>query len=256
MASDYTDPYYTVQDEVIKNLESTRALYQDWLKADSSKNLPELSDSLRQVLRSIEWDLEDIQETVSIVESNPSRFQLSEKDVAARRRFLSETRDIVNSVKSQLQLGGKRDSNAPPISFTVTVAKPVANGIGQTRDSLSMRPPATETLNTRSTVFPVSTDPLSEQKSLLHQQDERIDQIGASISTLKGMSRRIGDELEDQVALLDDFSGEMTHTESKLEAATKRTARLLHLNTSRRQWWAIGCLSLTLFIILILLVVL
>ncbi|GAA34101.1 Syntaxin-10 [Clonorchis sinensis] len=253
MSTDYTDPYYTVQDEVIKNLESARTLYQDWLNADLPKNLQELSDNLRQLLRSIEWDLEDIQETVSIVEGNPSRFQLSEKDVAARRQFLRETRDIVNSVKSQLQDAGKREANGPPISFKVTIARPVTNGSGPNRNPVSQ---PLRTTDTRPIAFPVPSDPLTEQKHLLRQQDERIDQIGASISTLKGMSRRIGDELEDQVALLDDFSNEMTHTETKLDAATKRTARLLHLSTSRRQWWAIGCLSVTLFVILILLVVL
>ncbi|THD18393.1 Syntaxin 6, partial [Fasciola hepatica] len=109
---------------------------------------------------------------------------------------------------------------------------------------------------TRPSVFPVQSDPLTEQQRLIREQDNQLDQLGTSISTLKGMSRRIGDELEDQVGLLDDFNSEMVHTESRLDQATKRTARLLRLGTDRRQWCAIGTLTVTLLIILILLAVL
>ncbi|VDQ08474.1 unnamed protein product [Trichobilharzia regenti] len=102
----------------------------------------------------------------------------------------------------------------------------------------------------------VNHDPLTQQKQLLYEQDNRLDQLGTTISNLKGMSQRIGDELSDQVVLLDDFSSEMISTESRLDSVTKRTARLLHLSTDRRQWCAIFSLLITLIIILILLAVL
>ncbi|KAA0190265.1 Syntaxin 6 [Fasciolopsis buskii] len=108
----------------------------------------------------------------------------------------------------------------------------------------------------RSSAFHVESDPLNEQQRMIHEQNAQLDQLGTSISTLKGISRRIGDELEDQVGLLDDFNSEMVHTESRLDQATKRTARLLHLGTDRRQWCAIVILTVTLLIILILLAVL
>ena len=70
------------------------------------------------------------------------------------------------------------------------------------------------------------------------------------------MSHRIGGELGDQVALLDEFSEEMTRTESRLDSAMRRAARLLHIDSSRAQWFAIGILLLTLLVIIILFAVL
>ncbi len=91
---------------------------------------------------------------------------------------------------------------------------------------------------------------------MLKEQDDHLDQLGTSISRLKQMSHRIGGELGDQVALLDDFGEEMTHTESRMDNAMRRAARLLHIDSSRSQWCAIGGLLIALFIILILFAVL
>ncbi|KAM3184404.1 hypothetical protein ACTXT7_008433 [Hymenolepis weldensis] len=97
---------------------------------------------------------------------------------------------------------------------------------------------------------------LAEQEALLREQDEHLDQLGSSISRLKNMSHWIGGELGDQVALLDDFSEEMAHTESRLDHAMRRAAHLLHIDSSRAQWFVIGILLLTLLIIIILFVIL
>lgn len=97
---------------------------------------------------------------------------------------------------------------------------------------------------------------LAEQEALLREQDEHLDQLGTSISRLKNMSHRIGGELGDQVALLDNFSEEMAHTESRLDHAMRRAAHLLHIDSSRAQWFVIGILLLTLLIIIILFAIL
>ncbi|CAL8080752.1 unnamed protein product [Calicophoron daubneyi] len=262
------DPYFSVQDEVLKNLQSAGRLYREWSSVDvaDSDEAARISNDLRQLVKNTEWDLEDIQETVSIAEKNPARFQLSEKDIAARYQFLKDTRDVLKKVKVELNRTSRHIPNRMNINFAVTGAKPrrtdqsLPNGLSQ-RNSVDSDAhstvPLTETRNAYPSVFPVPTsDPLSAQKELIRHQDNRLDQLGVSISTLKGMSRQIGNELDDQVVLLEDFSGEITHTESKLDAVTKRTARLLHLSTDRRQWCAIGCLTLTLLIILVLLFVL
>ncbi|KAF8568720.1 hypothetical protein P879_07224 [Paragonimus westermani] len=263
---DYTDPYFVLQDEITKNLDIIKSLYEELAITESSRSASDLSNKLKQVLRTIEWDLEDLQETIGLVVKDPSTFKLTNEDVAARRKFLSEVREVVKNVKTHLENGVKRGMHNSSISFSVTVSKSpnnargLVNGTipskGHTNSETRLQAPASEAKSYRPSVLSVSNDPLSEQKELLRHQDERLDQLGTSISTLKGMSRRIGDELEDQVALLDDFSGEMVHTESRLDAATKRTARLLHLSTDRRQWWAIACLTIILIIILVLLVVL
>lgn len=262
MVAEYTDPYYTLQDEVLKNIDAAKLIYNDWIVSSSTGTTSELADNLRHLLRSIEWDLEDIQETVCIVEEDPPRFHLSHNDIFSRQQFLREARNIVKAVKTQLESNGTRESSAMAVSFNVSAAKPCDTAFPKSLSSThALQPVDLRAPSSGTRVFPsdglvASTDPVSQQQELMRHQDERLGQLGASISTLKGMSRRIGDELEDQVVLLDDFSGEMSYTESKLDAVTKRTARLLHLSTGRRQWCAIISLSLALLLILILFVVL
>ena len=45
-------------------------------------------------LRSIEWDLEDLEETVQIVEQNPRKFRLDINEIQERNRFIEDTRYV------------------------------------------------------------------------------------------------------------------------------------------------------------------
>ncbi|CAH8853201.1 unnamed protein product [Trichobilharzia szidati] len=281
---DDIDPYFSMQEEVYKNLQLTKTLYEDW-KGGSGPEDTKILTRIRQTIKNIDWDLMDLQETVSAVESNPMKFRLSNKDISARRQFLSEAKSVIKAVKSNLPTsnmdGAIKNSN---IDFTVHMAPPppstqqqqqegvssflsppsslLSNGDVKMKEETTQRIPSnmttTHSYKTSSNIYssPANHDPLTQQKQLLYEQDNRLDQLGTTISNLKGMSQRIGDELSDQVVLLDDFSSEMISTESRLDSVTKRTARLLHLSTDRRQWCAIFSLLITLIIILILLAVL
>jgi len=53
------------------------------------------STELRNSLRSIEWDLEDLDESISIVEKNPRKFKITSAELSARRSFISTTKEEV-----------------------------------------------------------------------------------------------------------------------------------------------------------------
>ncbi|CAH8583042.1 unnamed protein product [Schistosoma bovis] len=265
---DDTDPYFCMQDEVFKNLQLAKTLYEDW-RGGSNPGDQKLLTKIRQTIKNIEWDLMDLQETIGAVENNPIKFRLSDNDISARRQFLTEAKNVVKNVKNCLNSsdnGSKR--NDSPIDFTVHIApRPsssppssvLCNGDLKVNDQTTNKTQSSKRINSHikksspsSNIYSIHYDPLTEQKQLLYEQDNRLDQLGTTISNLKGMSQRIGDELGDQVVLLDDFNNEMVSTESRLDSVTKRTARLLHLNTDRRQWCAIFSLLITLIVILIL----
>ncbi|RWS25860.1 syntaxin-6-like isoform X2 [Leptotrombidium deliense] len=70
----FDDPFFTVKDEVLSTLIKARTQYERWieLKEESNNNsgLREefewTTTELRNALRSIEWDLEDLEETVGM----------------------------------------------------------------------------------------------------------------------------------------------------------------------------------------------
>ncbi|CAH8527200.1 unnamed protein product [Schistosoma turkestanicum] len=295
---DDTDPYFCMQDEVCKNLQLTKTLYEDW-KSGSASDGQKLLTKIRQTVKNIEWDLMDLQETIAAVENNPTKFHLSDKDISARRQFLIEAKNVVKNVKNHLNKSDNNNSNnnnginkrndSSIIDFTVHTAPhpssapapppasvlcngdlkvnnpiPITNKVSSSSSPNMMKTTINTHQKTASSLLPSSDiystkpfhHPLTQQKQLLSDQDNQLDQLSTTISNLKGMSQRIGDELSDQVMLLDDFNSEMISTESRLDSITKRTARLLHLNTDRRQWCAIFSLLVTFIVILILFAIL
>ncbi|KAL5112177.1 Syntaxin-6 [Taenia crassiceps] len=271
---DRPDPFYVVRDEIVRSLGQAKVEFEAWKHEviSRSTNVKPVETALRETLRNIDWDIEDLKETVQIVERNPSKFRISVEELRSRRHFLHEVKTIVKNVKDQLC---HPNGNHKNIDFSVAAANKASSGainsVG-TKNSPSFPSTVgtgaggaveeggggfTENLKWRSE-HPGTDAPglLAEQVALLREQDEHLDQLGSSISRLKQMSHRIGGELGDQVALLDEFSEEMTHTESRLDSAMRRAARLLHIDSSRAQWFVIGILLLTLLIILILFVIL
>lgn len=53
------------------------------------------STELRNSLRSIEWDLEDLEETIGIVEKNPRKFRIDSGELSSRRSFIFQTKEEV-----------------------------------------------------------------------------------------------------------------------------------------------------------------
>ncbi|MGH0188601.1 UNVERIFIED_CONTAM: hypothetical protein FKN15_029824, partial [Acipenser sinensis] len=94
--------------EVQKAVNTARGLYQRWTELlqeealVSKEELDWTTNELRNSLRSIEWDLEDLEETIGIVESNPRKFKIEGDEVAERRAFVESTRDTVREMKDHI----------------------------------------------------------------------------------------------------------------------------------------------------------
>ncbi|KAK0421251.1 hypothetical protein QR680_015138 [Steinernema hermaphroditum] len=96
---------------------------------------------------------------------------------------------------------------------------------------------------------------LQKQRQLMDEQDEDLELVGASVSTLKQMSYRIGDELEEQSIMLGDLGNDMERVESKLDGVMKKMAKLTHMDDDSRQWKAIFILiGLIVFLFMLLIV--
>lgn len=80
--------------EVLQAVIKTKALYQRWCEVQKDSNLVSkeeiewTTNELRNSLRSIEWDVEDLEETISIVENNPKKFKLEDGEINNRKAFI------------------------------------------------------------------------------------------------------------------------------------------------------------------------
>ncbi|EAT44462.1 AAEL004168-PA [Aedes aegypti] len=109
------DPFFVVKDEVFKALNKTRGLYLRWRELNDASSGGTTAEAewttteLKNSLRSIEWDLEDLEDTISIVEKNPSKFKIDNKELSSRRHFIDATRDEVKSMKDRMSINRNRD---------------------------------------------------------------------------------------------------------------------------------------------------
>lgn len=253
------DPFFVVKDEVSKALNKTRGLYRRWLELqdDSGLNISRdelewTSTELRNALRSIEWDLEDLEDTISIVEKNPTKFKIDNKELSSRRNFIDETREEVKKMKDKMNINRTRDRDRTarqPLLDTHNSPPRIPTSHGTTKYSKlenELDSPNRQFLD----------DTLAQQSRMFRDQDEQLEIISDSVGTLKTVSRQIGNELDEQAVMLDDFGNELENMDSKLDSTMKKMAKVLRLSNDRRQWIAIGVLALILFVLVVLFIVL
>ncbi|XP_057655415.1 syntaxin-6 [Diorhabda carinulata] len=250
------DPFFVVKDEVFKALNKTRGLYLRWteLQEDSvciTKDEIEWTNTeLKNSLRSIEWDLEDLEDTIDIVEKNPSKFKIDNKELTTRKHFIDSTKNEVKSIKERINMNRSRDKDRTarqPLLDSSPVR--VANSHATTKYSKlenDLDSPQRQFLS----------DTLNQQQYLTRQQEEHLEAISDSLGSLKTVSRHIGVELDEQAGMLDEFGTELENTDSKLDSTMKKVAKVLRLSDDRRQWTVIIILVVILVIVIFLFFVL
>nr|CAG6019104.1 unnamed protein product [Menidia menidia] len=119
------DPFFVVKGEVQKAVNAAQSLHQRWKEllqegvGASKEEIDWTTNELRNSLRSIEWDLEDLDETINIleacnvsndflinpeciVESNPKKFNLDTAELSKRKAFITRTRSTVKRLAAEL----------------------------------------------------------------------------------------------------------------------------------------------------------
>jgi len=234
------DPFFVVKDEVMRALTKTRGLYERWAAGDENRRGEEhewATTELRNSLRSIEWDLEDLEDTVQIVEKNPSKFRIDSTELAVRRSFIQTTREEVKQMKEAISKPGQGERLAP--------GSPAGQGGGSSKYS---RLPSTADSPHREG-FIVN---MEQQQEVMRRQDETMEVMADSMGNIRDMSHHIANELDEQAVMLDEFGAEIEHADSRVDATLRKVAKVLHLSDDRRQWMAIGALSSAMLVVLFL----
>ncbi|KAM8873874.1 syntaxin-6 [Spinachia spinachia] len=251
------DPFFVVKGEVQKAVNAAQSLHHRWSEllqeggGASKEEMDWTTNELRNSLRSIEWDLEDLDETISIVESNPKKFNLDAAELSKRKAFITTTKQTVKEMKEQMSsptaasvdrkntqaLLGDRGAQGP-------IWQPGPDKYGRLDRQLQ---------NANSQFI---EEQQGQQQLMAEQQDEQLELVSGTIGVLKNMSERIGMELDEQSVMLDDFTHEVDSTQSRLDNVMKKLAKVSHMTSDRRQWCAIGILLSILFVVILLLIIL
>ncbi|KAG9472633.1 hypothetical protein GDO78_018297 [Eleutherodactylus coqui] len=180
-----------------------------------------------------------------IVESNQKKFKITEAELNERKDFVEKTRSSLKEMRDHI-------SSPRAQAFTERKSRE-ALGISHplTSDRFSRLDDEIASGNSR-----YIEEQQAQQQLIMNEQDANLELVSGSIRVLKNMSGKIGDELDEQAVMLDEFAYEMDNTQSRMDTVLKRMAKVSHMTSDRRQWCAIGILVLVLFIVLILLLTL
>ncbi|KPP76349.1 syntaxin-6-like [Scleropages formosus] len=260
------DPFFVVKGEVQKAVNTAQSLHQRWSEL--------LQDPATASKEEVDWTTNELRNSLSIVESNPRKFNLDTLELNKRKAFIASTRQTVKEMKDSMsspmaqvmtdknrQIGRKFFAiylglimcTIPfPFSQTLLGDSGLRGPVWQSAtDKYSRLDRELQTANSQ-----FIEEQQSQQQLIAEQQDEQLELVSGSIGVLKNMSQRIGQELDEQAVMLDDFSHEMDNTQSRLDNVMKKLAKVSHMTSDRRQWCAIGVLLAILFVVLILFFVL
>ncbi|VFV39475.1 syntaxin-10-like [Lynx pardinus] len=239
------DPFFVVRGEVQKAVNTARGLYQRWcelLQEDAAVGREELdwtTNELRNGLRSIEWDLEDLEETIGIVEANPGKFKLPAGDLQERKVFVERMREAVQDhMVSPAAIAFMERNKREMLTGKPAAPKPSSDLLDASMAAATSR---------------YIEEQQATQQLIMDQQNQQLEMVSGSIRVLKHMSGRVGEELDEQGVMLDAFAHEMDHTQSRMDGVLRKMAKVSHMTNDRRQWCAIVVLLGVLLLVLILL---
>jgi len=238
------DPFYVVKEEVQQSVNGITTLYDRWqelLKTTNTATNDEFkwtTNQLRTGIKSIEWDLQDLEETIGIVESNRQKFRLEQAEVDSRKKFISETQYIIKKMKEELnntQTKGKMENDQ---------RSELMKNKGSSRDVPDRFAALDDAIKNDNDAFIRNQAQVQDQ--IIRQQDTDLDDLSNVVGVLGQMGTSIHSELEQQSRILDDLEAGVDNTSGRLNAVMRRVNKLLESTSDRVQWCVIVVLVLVL----------
>ncbi|XP_003389021.1 PREDICTED: syntaxin-6-like [Amphimedon queenslandica] len=241
------DPFYTVRDDVRESLNNAQDLYSRWcmLLEDQSdlEKTQGVSTDLRSCIKSIEWDLQDLDETISVVEANPQKFRVSTGEIETRKQFIRDTRQVINKMKSHMssdQAQNMLENMKRQQLLSSSHAQKKKHGRYQRLD---------DELERSNQDF--IDQQRHQQQMLMVEQDKQVDKVSNTIVVLHQMGEDIGIELDEQNKMIDEIDEDMQRTETRLTSLTKRVNTAIRKSSDRCQLICIVVLIIVIVLIVV-----
>lgn len=243
------DPFFVVKEEVCQSLKTAQSLYAQWSAqlerpggSSDGVQLHTITTELKNCLKSIEWDLQDLGQTITIAENNHHKFRIDAGELEQRKQFVRNTTATVEKIRTHL------NSDTTRAKIEAHQRKSL---MGTSRRGPQSRYQRLEEEMERSNQDYIEQQH-KQQQAMMERQDEQLEDVGQSVKTLKTMSVAIGNELDEQAVILEDFDRELEHTDSRLRALTKRVELAIKKTSGKLQLCCILILVLLIIVVIIL----
>lgn len=230
------DPFEIVKEEteaaiadITKNLERWKKL----ASGTSSVAIQERNSVKTKILSALDSaqnDISDLEEAVQSIESDRNRFNISQDEIMNRKRFIHMAREQCSRAREQL-------------------SNPTFGSAGPSQN-VDRYSAAQQSANRSNEIFIEKS--MGQQQQIMREQDEQLSLVGKSIGRLKEIGTLIGDEVEDQNQLLDEFYGDMGQTEKRMSNVQRKMDKILEKVDGKKQNIIIGVLLVIMIIVVVL----
>ncbi|CAG0882829.1 unnamed protein product [Darwinula stevensoni] len=123
MSAENNDPFSLGRRELDKALQDARDLYHHLMYMETKPpgfvkegDLTRARTSLQNILRTIEWDLKDLEDSFELSKRNARALKIADEKLEERKRYIDETRTEVASMKDRFNLPDVHGSSSsrPP----------------------------------------------------------------------------------------------------------------------------------------------
>ncbi|XP_066313318.1 syntaxin-61-like [Miscanthus floridulus] len=224
------DPFYIVREEIQDSIDKLQSTLHRWEQtASNTGEYVHLTKELLTSCESIEWQVDELEKTISVASRDPAYYGLDEVELSRRRNWTGSARKQVGTVKRAIEKG---KSNAATSKYLETSRTNHYSALDND-DFISSES--------------------DRQLLLMRQQDEELDELSESVQRIGGVGLTIHEELSGQERILNDLSLEMETTSNRLDFVQKRVAMVMKKAGIKGQIMLIAFL-VVLFIILFVLV--
>lgn len=94
-------------------------LFESWKRIQQTVSSPKnqellwTADELNSSLEAVEQDIEDLNDALHAAENNPSHFNLTARDLNERKKFLSQSRNTIQNIRTTLANPPAKSSGSP-----------------------------------------------------------------------------------------------------------------------------------------------
>lgn len=212
---------------------------------EGSEELVWARNELKATLAALEADLEDLDESVKVVESTgPRLFNLNDVEVTERRKYVGRVRGEIESMRAEVE-------GTTPLAHSRS-PYPQNSDLGSSHSPIQ----PTRYLSQNDDQDEQSHWAREEQQLMIREQDRTMDSISGTLTTLVRQAGLMGQEIGQHNEILDDLEHNVDGTDTKLNTAMRKMRKFIRETEETKSGWCITILVVVLLILLMAVVLL
>lgn len=201
------DPFYIVREEIQGSISKLQTSFHRWeqVASNTGENV-HLTKELLTSCESIEWQVDELEKTITVASRDPAYYGLDEVELARRRNWIGSARNQVGTVRIAVEKG--KSSSAMSRHQDLTATSRTNHYSSQDNDDY---------IDSES----------DRQQLLMRQQDDELDELSESVIRIGSVGLTIHEELSGQERIINELSLEMETTSNRLDFVQKKIGAVM-----------------------------